>query len=894
MVPGATREEDDADHTHARINGIRKRVLEWRGGGWGGATSASKTLLAHWCDTVAPRLYWAQIEAIETIIWLAEVAPHSKEDRLVLREIEEFNAQHCDGLPRLATKMATGTGKTTVMGLIIAWQSCNARVNPAKYASQFIVMSPSTIIRERLAHLDPGVPENVYDRMSLVPRTMRGRIEVATVEVRTYHAFQRNNALSLLNATKAEKLALTRRGEGVPEESSSTMLHRALQNKINFSVPFVVINDEGHHCYKPGTARVRRENAKDRKKAALWFKALAMMASEGSGTNMLRVHDMSATPRFIERGETRTDSLFPWTVSDFPLTDAIEAGIVKIPRVPLGKERVNASACRNIYENTPESARNLDADALPEQVEAPLRALYDDYEGVSDAWSKAGWDIPPVFVIVANTIENAKELARYVAGGERNGTWTNGKFRLFSNRPGDPLRTLLVHSSLSEDDLTVTEIKAMGVDEEAGRLGRLDADKRTGLEILREALDTIGQRGRIGSNIRCVVSVSMLTEGWDANNVTHIFGFRRFGTQLICEQVAGRALRRPDRDAVNWHSTPSYAEIFGVPFDYMLDATEGGDGPAGPGLSVNAISAVNPDLAIKFPLVETYRWLKTPKVEVVLNPCKVCEFELVEEELTGEAGESKPIEMQACPDLDSAVWFLAAETVKKLVKGTDADRGELFCKTVPAVVDWIAKAIKRNDYDPRWLCALSNRTRITDSVILACDIIHSDGSGRAEPRPVVIKEDTTANKSYITTVPSMDYVYEHPARSSHTAAPCHSKLEVRVARALDRIPAVKAWVRNHPKIGWTIPYYYDNRWKQYQPDFVARLEFSGGMINCIVEVKGVEDDESRSKAHFARDVWAKAVSAEGRYGKWVFVQVFHDSEVGPAVEGIIRGDVAVR
>ena len=808
-----------------------------------------------------------------------------------MRKVKEFNAQHCDGLPRLATKMATGTGKTTVMGLIIAWQTCNASVNPSQYASQFVVMSPSTIIRERLAQLDPSVPQNVYDRMSLVPKIMRGRVGTATVEVRTYHAFQSHNALSLLSVTKAEKMALTRRDKEIPEESSSAMLRRVLQNRINFSLPFVVINDEGHHCYKPGTARVRSENAKDRKKAALWFKALAIMLSEGDHTKMLRVHDMSATPRFIERGEKRTDSLFPWTVSDFPLTDAIEAGIVKIPRVPLGKEGVNASTCRNIYENTPESARDLNADALPEQVEVPLRALYDDYEGVSDAWLKDGWDIPPVFVIVANTIENAKELARYVAGGERNGAWFDGKFDLFSNRPGEPLRTLLVHSSLSEADLSLSEIKAMGIDDEAGRLGRHDGDTRTGLEILREALDTIGQHGRIGANIRCVVSVSMLTEGWDANNVTHIFGFRRFGTQLICEQVAGRALRRPDREAANWHQTPSYAEIFGVPFDYMLDAAEGSITPVGPGPSVSVISVADPALAIKFPLVETYHWIKTSKVEVTLNPSKVHEFELVEEELTGEAGESKQIGMQNCPDFDSATWLLAAETVKKLAKGTNADRGELFCKTVPAVVDWIAKAIKRRDYDPYWLCALPNRTRITDSVILACDIVHSDGSGNVVPRPAVVKEDTTANKSYITTVPSLDYVYEHPVRCSHTISPCHSKLEVRVGRILDRLSVVKAWMRNHPKIGWTIPYYHNNQWKQYQPDFIVRLQSRDIVISCIVEVKGVEDSESQSKAYFAKNVWAKGVTAEGRYGKWAFVQVSHESEVGPVVDKILREGV---
>lgn len=891
VVPGTTRAEADTDQTHGRINCIRLRVSEWRNGGWPGATSASKTLLAHWYDTTVPRLYWAQIEALETLIWLAEVAPHANTNKDILNEIDGFNTKYCDSLPRLASKMGTGTGKTTVMGMIIAWQACNASIDPVKYASQFVVMSPSTIIRERLAQLDPAVPQNVYDRMSLVPLTMRSRVGAATVEVRTYHAFQTNNALSLLKATSIEKSVLARNFDGAPTESVSDMLKRVLNNRINFSIPLVVINDEGHHCYKPGTARVRRENAKDRTKAALWFKALMGMLSESGRSNMLCIYDLSATPRFIERGETRTDSLFPWTVSDFPLTDAIESGMVKIPRVPLGREGVDVNACRNIYENTPESARRLDADGLPEQVEAPLRALYDDYKGVSDAWAKAGWDIPPVFVIVANTIDNAKELARYVAGSDRNGTWTDGKFDLFSNRPGDPLRTLLVHSDLGEADLTVAEMRHMGIVAEAGRLGRPNADVQTGLETLREALDTIGQRGRIGAHIRCVVSVSMLTEGWDAKNVTHIFGFRRFGTQLICEQVAGRALRRPDTEATGWHQVPSYAEIFGVPFDYLLDATPEAEGPVAPGQSVTSNAVIDPHLAIKFPLVEKYHWLRTSSVKVALDSNKICAFELVEEELTGEAGASKPIGMRSCPDMDSATWFLAAETVKKLAEGANVDRGELFCKMVPIVVDWIAKAIKRDDYDPRWLCAMPNRTRITDAVILACDITSSDGSGHMDPKPDVTKEDTTTGRDYTTTVPDHDYVYDSPIRCSHTSAPCHSKLEARVARVLDGLSTVEAWMRNHPKIGWAIPYYYDGRWKQYQPDFIVRLNTQGMVISCIVEVKGVEDDESRSKAHFAKNVWVKAVNAEGDYGKWAFVQVGAETEVRRALAKIISNEV---
>ena len=888
IVPGATPIGKDDDQTHARINKIRHLVDKWRNNDWQGSTSASKTLLAHWHDSTDPRLYWAQIEAVETLIWLSEVAPQVKDGRQILHSIDKFNAEHCGGLPRISSKMATGTGKTTVMALVIAWQTCNASVDPTIYASQFVIISPSTTIRERLALLDPCVPENIYDQGSLLPPIMRSRLGSTIVEVCTYHAFQQRNALSTLNATATERRVLVEHARDIPKEAMPDMLRRVLRNRIDFSAPFVVINDEGHHCYKPGTARVRRENERDRAKAALWFRTLTSMMAEGGGTNMLSVHDFSATPRFIERGEARTDSLFPWTVSDFPLADAIESGLVKIPRVPLGKEGVDVNACRNIYQNTPDDARNLDADCLPEQVEAPLKALYSDYERVFDSWKKANWNVPPVFVMVANTIENAKELARYASGGMENGTWSDGHFKLFSNRPDKPLRTLLVHSNLNEDDLSTSDIKKMDVTDAVSRLGRSAVGNLSGLEALREALDTIGQQDQLGAHIRCVVSVSMLTEGWDAKNVTHIFGFRRFGTQLICEQVVGRALRRPDTESAGWHCVPRYAEIFGVPFDYMLDTVENNTDERPPGKSVASFVASDPSLAIEFPLVTRYNWLGTSNIKVVLNRGRVSPFELVEEELTGEVGDIKSIDMSPCTDLESTTWLLASEAVKKLSKDSDIDRGDLFCKLVPIVAEWIDRAITRKAHDPVWLCALSNRSRATDSIILACDIISASSLGCVPPLPVVAKTETTANKPYMTTVPDDDYVYDCPRRCSHTSAPCHSKLEARVASVLDRLPDVQAWMRNHPKIGWAIPYYHDGSWRLYQPDFIARLVSESTTVYCLVEVKGQEDDESRAKLRFAKDVWIKAINAEAEYGKWAFVQVDDEKKVRQALAIVIR------
>ena len=896
--------DDDKEGTHARINDIRRIVSSWRREGWAGATTVSKTLLAHWQDAEEPPLYWAQIEAIETLIWLYEVAPSSAEGRRILGEIGNYNAKYnSDGdagngaggiaLGRLASKMATGTGKTIVMALIIAWQGCNAVLYPERFASQFIVMSPSTTIRKRLAELDPHVGDNVYSSMSILPPGMARRLASATVVVRTYHAFQQQDALARLGAGGRETRILAGRvAGGGTREDAGTMIRRVLGRGIDLGRPFVVINDEAHHCYKPGSARVRGVRDSDSQKAALWYNAIRHMMIEGlaSGPHgtLLGVHDLSATPRFIERGEARTDSLFPWTVSDFPLTDSIECGMVKIPRVPVGRPRIDRTLCRNIYASTGDDM--LSADSLPDTVKRPLAALYANYAGVFEVWERARWPVPPVFVIVANTIDNANELARYVsgAGGGGEDVSDSGEFGLFVNRPGEPVRTLLVHSSLAEGDLTSADLKKMSVGDMAERLGR----PGEGLDAIREALDTVGKRGRLGEGIRCVISVSMLTEGWDARNVTHIFGFRRFGTQLICEQVVGRALRRQDTDNPGWHEMPSYADIFGVPFNYMLEPARPPP-PEPPGRLVKADVARDDSLALEFPMVTKYDMVRTSGVDVELDEERVRPYTPGEEVLEGVFGETRGIDMPRCPDMQSAVYAIAAEAVRRYAGETPSvNRVTLFAKLVPVVHRWLDLAVEDAEAKSRWLCSAHNMGVIVENIRQACRF--TEGGTAVVPHPAVESVSSTRDHPYSTVVRvrndlgESDRVYENPSKCSHTAAAFDSALETRVARTLDRMPAVKAWMRNHRRVGWCLPYYSGVRWRMYYPDFVARVDAGdGGDFFCIVEAKGQDSDEARAKAHYARDVWTRAVNSMGD-GRWAFVQVDNENALVAHLEGARR------
>ena len=903
VVPGggtpSPGSDEDKEGTHARINRLRRIVSEWRKSGWEGATTVSKTLLAHWEDTDAPPLYWAQIEAIETLIWLYEVAPSSGEGRGILAEIASYSAKYnsdnggAGGAPdelalsRLASKMATGTGKTTVMALIIAWHGCNAALDPTRFASQFIVMSPSTTIRKRLAELNPHAPDSVYDTMSILPPTMRGRLSHATVIVRTYHAFQQQDVLTRLGASGREKKILaSRNAGGGTKEDVGAMVRRVLGRGIDLGRPFLIINDEAHHCYKPGSARVREVKDSDTKKAALWYNAIRHMMIEGLAGGargaLLGIHDLSATPRFIERGEARADSLFPWTVSDFPLTDSIECGMVKIPRVPVGRPRIDKTLCRNIYANTEDD--RLLADRLPDTVKRPLAALYANYAEVFEEWQRAGWSVPPVFVIVANTIENANELARYVSEERGGGAAGDGKFDLFTNRQSEPVRTLLVHSSLAEGDLTSAELKKLSVSEIAESLGRPGG----GLDAIREALNSVGKAGRLGSGIRCVVSVSMLTEGWDARNVTHIFGFRRFGTQLICEQVVGRALRRQDTDNPGWHETPSYADIFGVPFNYMLEPTKP-TRPDTPGTLVKADVAQDDSLALEFPMVSKYDMIRTSSVDVELDEERISPYVPDEEVLEGVFGETRGIDMPKCPNLQSAVYAISAEAVKRYADAAPGvDRGALFTKMVPVVYRWLDLAVEDAEAKSKWLCSTSNMGEIVENVRLSCKF--TEGGTEVVPRPDVASISRTLDRPYSTVVRAQsadgesDRIYSHPIKCSHTAAAFDSALEARVAKMLDKIPAVRAWMRNHRRVGWCLPYYSGVRWRMYYPDFVARVDAGDGRdFFCIVEAKGQNSDDARAKAHYARDIWVRAVNSLG-CNRWAFVQVDNENTLADHLE----------
>src|SRR3989475_6920596 len=235
----------------------------------------------------------------------------------------------------------------------------------------------------------------------------------------------------------------------------------------------------------------------------------------------------------------------------------------------------------------------LDPLKLPTRLQTALQALYGHYEKTFELWKEKGLAVPPCFIIVCQNTAVSKLVYDYISGFYReheDGTSTleNGRLALFRNfdeTTGNPLprpNTLLIDSEqLEAGDALDDNFRDMAADEiERFRREIIErtgdarsAENITDQELLREVMNTVGKHGQLGGSIRCVVSVSMLTEGWDANTVTHVLGIRAFGTQLLCEQVIGRALRRQsyyvnEDGADKGLFNVEYADIFGIPFDF--------------------------------------------------------------------------------------------------------------------------------------------------------------------------------------------------------------------------------------------------------------------------------------------------------------------------------------
>ena len=621
---GAKQLQFDTEWTQDRIeenklvNDIRRRVALWRKGGYVGVTPTTARLIAYWTDpNREKKLFFCQNEALETAIYIAEVAKKYG-DAWIENELREANDTSNPGLPRTAFKMATGSGKTVVMAMLIAWHTLNKRANrqDARFSDTFLIVTPGITIRDRLRVLLPNDPENYYRQRDIVPAQLQDHLGQAKIIITNFHAFQLREKVA---ASKITKLILAD-GQPSPFTETPDQMVRRVCRELSTKKNIIVLNDEAHHCYrrKPDgeddtlTGDDRIEAKQRDEEARIWISGIEAVKAK---IGVKAIYDLSATPFFLRGSGYPEGTLFPWVVSDFSLIDAIEAGIVKVPRVPVaddsmtGEQPTYRDLWLRIREHLPKKGRKTDAVGgepnLPVELQGALLSLYGNYEKYYRLWeqnaeARARGITPPVFIVVCNNTNVSKLVFDFIAGWEKQiGEQTivqAGQLSIFRNDDGNGgwlhrPNTILVDSQQLESGEAMSDdfkkIAAREIDEfkaeYRARFPGRDTDNLTDEDLLREVMNTVGKAGKLGEHVKCVVSVSMLTEGWDANTVTHILGVRAFGTQLLCEQVVGRGLRRMSYAAnKDGYFDPEYAEVYGVPFSFIPCSGATREPPPGP------------------------------------------------------------------------------------------------------------------------------------------------------------------------------------------------------------------------------------------------------------------------------------------------------------------------
>jgi type III restriction enzyme len=914
-------------------NDIRRRVAMWRKGGYLGVTPTTARLIAYWTDpNREKRLFFCQNEALETAVYIAEVAKKYG-DAWIENKIREANDTSNPGLPRAAFKMATGAGKTVVMAMLIAWHTLNKRANPqdARFSDTFLIVTPGITIRDRLRVLLPNDPENYYRQRDIVPAQLQGHLGQAKILITNFHAFQLREKVAAGKITKS----ILADGQPSPFTETPDQMARRVCRGFGAKKNIIVLNDEAHHCYrrKPDSEDEtltgdERVEAKERdEEARVWISGIEAVRAK---IGVKVIYDLSATPFFLRGSGYREGTLFPWVVSDFSLIDAIEAGIVKVPRVPVaddsmtGDQPTYRDLWLRIREHLPKKGRKTDEVGgephLPVELQGALHSLYGNYEKHYHLWeqnaeARARGITPPVFVVVCNNTNVSKLVFDFIAGWERPiGEQTivqAGQLPIFRNDDGNGAwlhrpNTILVDSrqlesgeAMSDDfkKIAAREVDQFKVDYRARFPGR-DTDKLTDEDLLREVMNTVGKTGKLGEQVKCVVSVSMLTEGWDAQTVTHILGVRAFGTQLLCEQVVGRALRRmsyaPNESG---HFDPEYAEVYGVPFSFI--PCSGAAKDSKPGRPPTRVRALDNCIAgeITFPRLLGYRYdvagerltaTFTTESRLALSTADVP----TKTENAPIVGDSS---IHTLDDLkrrrpNEVAFLLAKLTLEKYFRDDDGnDRRWLFPQLLAIAKRWLAQCVTLKDNTfPQLLLLIELAHDAADRIYRA---IVASTDGTAALKAILRPYDTLGSTRYVdfdTTRPTYA-TRADKCHISHVVADTGS-WEQKMAEALEDMPEVIRYVKNH-NLGFGIPYTLDGEEKNYIPDFIACIADGHGsndLLSLIIEVTGEQKKDKAAKVAAARTLWAPAINNHGGFGRWAFVEVADPWDAQNLIRGFLK------
>lgn len=859
------------------VNKIRPRVKAWRERGYPGVTGITRRLLEYWTDPEEfenRRFFFCQIEAIETLIWLSEAPDAEKVGIEIPSDGGAFQ--------RLCAKMATGTGKTVVMAMTIVWQIVNKVTYPqnTRFSKNVLIIAPGLTVRSRLSVLEPSHPENYYEAFRIIPPDFFERLRQGRVIVRNWHA---------LNWESEEKIKKKRSVDKRGAKSDEAYCREVL-GEMASSRNLLVINDEAHHAWRvPAESKVKGVTKEEIEEATKWIGGLDRIHK---ARGILCAYDFSATP-FSPSGKKSTEeALFGWITSDFGLNDAIESGLVKTPRVvvrddALPDAKTYKSKLYHLYMDPSvkdDLNRKVEShEPLPDLVLTAYYLLGYDWREAMRDWVEKGHSIPPVMISVANRTETAARIK-----------YAFDRKKIHIDELTDSSRTLHIDSKVlgeaEAEDEPVPESVPEPEDEEPGS-PEPKLTKKQLAERLRRQVDTVGKKGQPGEKIQNVISVGMLSEGWDAKTVTHIMGLRAFSSQLLCEQVVGRGLRRTgyDLNPETGLFDPEYVNIFGVPFTF-LPHESGEDGIPPP---PTPKTAIEPDPAKAEFLIP---WPNVLRIDRVYRPRLTLDWEAVstlelDASQTPRMAELAPI-VEGKPDLTKVAQIdlenLAREfRTQKIVFEAARDNYDamqndwkgskeiLLAQLVRLVEEFIRStkitihphSFQMDDLKRRLVITL-NMSKVVNHIGQAIRF------GNTEKREIVFDRD-------------------HPIRSTgdmgtwYTGKPCErtkrshinfcvydSTWEASDAFELDRNPNVAAWVKND-HLGFEISYVFQGVVRKYRPDFLIRL--SNGRY-LVLETKGKEMDQDKTKREFLKE-WVLAVNEHGGFGRWSSDVAYHPGDV---------------
>jgi len=914
QLPFDTEWTQDRLEENKFINQIRARIDTWRRGGYLGVTKTTAQLLSYWTDTARERrLFFCQVEALEAIIYITEVAKKYN-DTWIENTLRSVN-KDTSSLYRIAFKMATGSGKTVVMAMLIAWHTLNKLNNPqdARFSDTFLIVAPGITIKDRLRVLLPNDPENYYQQRDIVPPNLLEELNRAKILITNFHIFQLHEQM---NASKLTKTILTQDGANSLVETPDQMVRRACR-ELGTKKNIVVINDEAHHCYrrKPDiiekvTGDERQEIEKREEEARIWLSGLeAIQAKIGIKV----VYDLSATPFFLRGSGYPEGTLFPWVVSDFSLIDAIESGIVKVPRVPvvddsmIGEQPTYRNLWLRVRDSLPKKGRKTDELnrdlPLPVELESALRSLYSNYETYYHLWesiSKISFQAipPPVLIVVCSNTNVSKLIFDYIAGKEKvspDGTpmLVYGKLPIFSNvedgRWKSRPNTVLIDSQqLESGEAMSTDFKKVAAREIENfkrdyqlRFPGRDAESLTDEDLLREVMNTVGKPGKLGEQVKCVVSVSMLTEGWDANTVTHILGVRAFGTQLLCEQVVGRGLRRtyyvPNEQGM---FEPEYAEVYGIPFSFI--PSSGSVKEPKPGIIPTRVRALpeRSEREISFPILTGYRY-EIPGEEIIAHFTEASTMVVSTRDvpsMTENAPIIGPSSIHTLfnrPHRKQEVAFHLSKSLLDLYFRDDKGftRPWLFPQILRVAKEWLEQCVIYQDNTSlQWLMIEAKTQEACEHIYQA--IVWAE-HGKKVLKPILRPYDNIGSTASVRFDTIRPVYLTRPDRCHISHTVLDSDWEAKMVEFLEGANEVFCYVKNYG-LGFTIPYTIEGVERNFVPDFIARINDGHGpddLLNLVIEVSGEARKDKLAKVNVARSLWVPAVNNYGSFGRWAFLEV---------------------